>query len=408
MFAIGGWAFLASSYQILSELSKKDRLNLKSLERRLICITQPLNHCLISQSNFNSLKQKPIDQSASLIEEIIQFIQRVNTTPNYVFDEDFSAELDHYCRELEFLIQTLQLSINLNNQFENIPIPLKLNQINEINRMSGYLLAQKGHLMAQISIQRSKDVVEYKWVQGNQSVPKINISNVSQSHIQDMSSDLERMIKRKKKYSFILNYQMAISIIRADSSLHSDLEQELKNFQGLNDEMYKKAPKIHIDHDSVQLLDIIQKQTKGEWIQWKCTSEDFMLVDIMKRYPDRQIEKFAYCIDRDSQKISLNEQFSLIDIIYLLRLSAYENEQMSKFGYKQQKYVSQQLEFNREQRKSERIKGRGLIENELQNMKLDDKERELDVDCEVNEMHGLAHLQASDEELYQLLCTNIQ
>ena len=45
-----------------------------------------------------------MEQSASLIEEIIQFIGRVNVTPNYVFDEDFSAELEHYCRELEFLI----------------------------------------------------------------------------------------------------------------------------------------------------------------------------------------------------------------------------------------------------------------------------------------------------------------
>ena len=78
MFAtLGGWAFLTSSYKILSgkiieclnakigaqtltkgissllqktELSKKDRLNLKSLERRLVCITQPLNYCLIAHS----------------------------------------------------------------------------------------------------------------------------------------------------------------------------------------------------------------------------------------------------------------------------------------------------------------------------------------------------------------------
>jgi hypothetical protein len=41
--------------------------------------------------------------SATLLEEIIQFINRVNTTPNYVFDDDFSSELEHYCKELEFL-----------------------------------------------------------------------------------------------------------------------------------------------------------------------------------------------------------------------------------------------------------------------------------------------------------------
>lgn len=62
----------------------------------------------------NSLEGKPIEQSAQLIEEIIGFITRVNSTPNFVFDEDFSVELEHYCKELDFLVQSLQLTIDIN------------------------------------------------------------------------------------------------------------------------------------------------------------------------------------------------------------------------------------------------------------------------------------------------------
>ena len=65
----------------------------------------------------NSLEARPIEQSASLIEEIIGFITRVNSTVNFVFDDDFSVELEHYCAELEFLVQSLQLSIDINRQF---------------------------------------------------------------------------------------------------------------------------------------------------------------------------------------------------------------------------------------------------------------------------------------------------
>lgn len=65
----------------------------------------------------NSMETRPIEQSASLIEEIIGFITRVNSNPKFVFDEDFSVELEHYCTELEFLTNSLQLSIDINHQF---------------------------------------------------------------------------------------------------------------------------------------------------------------------------------------------------------------------------------------------------------------------------------------------------
>lgn len=43
--------------------------------------------------------------------------------------------------------------------------------------------------------------------------------------------------------------------------------------------------------------------------------------------------------------------------------------------------------------------GRGLVETEILKGKIEDH-KELDIDAEINEMHGLAHIQASDEELY--------
>lgn len=44
------------------------------------------------------------------------------------------------------------------------------------------------------------------------------------------------------------------------------------------------------------------------------------------------------------------------------------------------------------------MRGRGLVENEMIDGKI--HLDEVDRDSEINEMHGLAHLQASDEELY--------
>ena len=60
------------------------------------------------------------------------------------------------------------------------------------------------------------------------------------------------------------------------------------------------------------------------------------------------------------------------------------------------------MEFNKNQRKRDRIHARGLLETELMNGKIEN-ENELDIDIELNEVHGLTHLHASDEELNTLL-----
>ena len=38
-------------------------------------------------------------------------------------------------------------------------------RLRSMSLVSGYLLAQKGQLMAKVAIQRSKDIVEHKWIQ---------------------------------------------------------------------------------------------------------------------------------------------------------------------------------------------------------------------------------------------------
>ena len=60
------------------------------------------------------------------------------------------------------------------------------------------------------------------------------------------------------------------------------------------------------------------------------------------------------------------------------------------------------MEFNKTQKKKDRIKGRGLVESELETGIIEN-ESELDRDAEVNDIHGLLHLNASDEELTALL-----
>lgn len=166
-----------------TELTKKDRLNLKSLERRLLCITQPLNHSLMASTQRpmgSSLQSNPIEQSASLIEEIIGFITRVNTTPNFVFDEEFSVELEHYCKELEFLVQALQLAININREFSaslEAKGGLQADQVSmsafirashrmrSMSLVSGYVLTQKGSLLAKVSYSKGRQgAAVSKWI----------------------------------------------------------------------------------------------------------------------------------------------------------------------------------------------------------------------------------------------------
>lgn len=110
-----------------------------------------------------------MEQSASLIEEIIAFITRVNTTPNFVFDEEFSVELEHYCKELEFLVQTLQLAIDINRGFtqdkreqeEGMSMSAFLrasHRLRSMSLVSGYLLSQKGAFVAKVTLKPTKVV----------------------------------------------------------------------------------------------------------------------------------------------------------------------------------------------------------------------------------------------------------
>ena len=70
------------------------------------------------------------------------------------------------------------------------------------------------------------------------------------------------MMKQRKKYSFVLNYGMSSSHVRLDSKLYNTLETIASNRfapgHSENDSAeIKQAPKINMDSDSIQLLDII-------------------------------------------------------------------------------------------------------------------------------------------------------
>ena len=88
------------------------------------------------------------------------------------------------------------------------------------------------------------------------------------------------MMRDKKKYQFVLSYSMKTNMIKSDAAYN----QYNANADLLDDgDKYSQAPKLQIDSDSLQLLDVIQKQSKGDWIVWSSTAEDFTLV---VRYED--------------------------------------------------------------------------------------------------------------------------
>lgn len=69
-------------------------------------------------------------------------------------------------------------------------------------------------------------------------------------------------MRTKKKYSFVINYGMNPTTVRGqDENLQKELETTWKDhidFMNQEDNYYK-APKIQMDAESVQLLEIIQE-----------------------------------------------------------------------------------------------------------------------------------------------------
>lgn len=69
------------------------------------------------------------------------------------------------------------------------------------------------------------------------------------------------------------------------------------------------------------------------------------------------------------------------------------------------------MDHNKNQKRADKDRGRGLVETELKNgtriiseaAPHKNSDEAVDFDSEINETHGLAHLQASDEELQMLL-----
>ena len=152
-----------------TDLSQKDKMNLAALERRLACIAQPLNHCMImsngSDERLNSLLEKPVEQSLQLLQEITAFISRVNRTANYVFDEAFSLELEFYKSELDFLLNSLELGFQLSKEErahmgkEAISMTAFLKSSHRLRSMSlisGYTLSHKGKLKIKVSPENPK------------------------------------------------------------------------------------------------------------------------------------------------------------------------------------------------------------------------------------------------------------
>lgn len=87
-------------------------------------------------------------------------------------------------------------------------------------------------------------------------------------------------MKRKKKFTFVLNYNMNLQILHSDSLDYLALEKIIKDSGEEDGDRIHEAPKINLgDSESgVSLMDIIQKQSRGEWLYWNCTSDDFMIV----------------------------------------------------------------------------------------------------------------------------------
>ena len=156
--------------------------------------------------------------------------------------------------------------------------------------VSGYLLQQKGAFLAQIAVQKSKEMSDSKWVTVFDSKSELNVvfhpkyrrfqmdiincdykpSEMAVDNpqmqqpseiIHDYCDDLENFLRGKRKYTFVLNYGMNVSPLNSgEDKLQNELEEAWKEGEMFNqneEEKYYQAPKIQMDSESIQLLEIL-------------------------------------------------------------------------------------------------------------------------------------------------------
>ena len=144
------------------KVSERDRRRLVSIHKRVECLIQPLNYCVVNVKSKDSCIQQIIQYAFDLVNSVTEFLDKVKFVADEadpftrILDSECAQKVEHFLRELEFACTSVSLAVSITNStskmFPNQTIsPSALlrasMRISEMNGRSGDLFALSGTLL---------------------------------------------------------------------------------------------------------------------------------------------------------------------------------------------------------------------------------------------------------------------
>lgn len=100
-------------------VSAQDSKQLCALQQRVECLVQPLNYLLLWSSGSNTAVQQVVTNAHQLLLSVCEFITKATKGSSAAMSPDkLQREFQHYFRELDFMVQAVQLAISV-SQIQN-------------------------------------------------------------------------------------------------------------------------------------------------------------------------------------------------------------------------------------------------------------------------------------------------
>ena len=142
------------------KVAESDRRRLVAIHKRVECLIQPLNFCVIWSKDRDSCIRATVQYAYDLVQSVTDFLDKVKFTTDEldpfirVIDPDSSKKVDHFLKELEFACSSVGLAVSitrlLSSPDERQVSPSALlkasMRIREMSNHSGDLFAISGTL----------------------------------------------------------------------------------------------------------------------------------------------------------------------------------------------------------------------------------------------------------------------
>lgn len=98
-------------------VSERDRRRLVSIHKRVECLIQPLNYCVMWSKERDSCIQTVIQFAYDLVHSVTDFLDKVKFVTDEmdpftrILDYDSSQKVDHFLRELEFACSSVSMAV---------------------------------------------------------------------------------------------------------------------------------------------------------------------------------------------------------------------------------------------------------------------------------------------------------